>query len=170
MASGETGVTIIDMQGGYYKASLFNPASQKIFSKGGTGDSQSSGWEGGRNILSPGGAFRPWRDRIGGKTLESGAVARIPQNTLSPTPFRKTESWLRPRKPKNFPTRTDERTHALLCPAMGGTHPLGPAESPPRWQRVQGPMENPPKSPTRLGEDPYFILPSKMLFSPPGGV
>jgi hypothetical protein len=27
----ETGVTIIDMQGGYYKASFFNPASKNFF-------------------------------------------------------------------------------------------------------------------------------------------
>ncbi len=95
-------MTIIDMQGGYYKASLFNPASQKIFSKGGTGDSQSSGWEGGRNILSPGGAFRPWRDRIGGKTLESGAVARIPQNTRPRPPFGKPNPGSDPGNPRIF--------------------------------------------------------------------
>ena len=48
----------------------------------------------------------------------------------SPTPFGKTEPWLRPGQPKNFPTRTDERTPASFCSAMGGTHSLGLPESP----------------------------------------
>jgi hypothetical protein len=57
---------------------------------------------------------------------------------LSPTPFRKTESWLRPGHPKNFPTRTDEKTDASFCPAMGGTHPLGLAEPPLPDSKISG--------------------------------
>jgi hypothetical protein len=40
---------------------------------------------------------------------------------------------------------------------MGGTHSQGLAESPQPWQRAWWPMENQPKSPTRLGEDPKFL-------------
>ena len=43
--------------------------------------SQSSGWKGYQRILRPGGASRPWRDRIGGNNPDSGAVAWLPQGT-----------------------------------------------------------------------------------------
>jgi len=76
---------------------------------------------------------------------------------LSPNPFRKTESQFRSRQPKHFPTRTHERTGASLCPAMGGMRPLGPSRDPPPWQRACRPMQNRPKSPTRLGEDSFLI-------------
>src|SRR5512143_551734 len=46
---------------------------------------------------------------------------------LSPSPSRKTECQLRPRQLNNFPTRTDKRTSASFCPAMGGMRPPGPA-------------------------------------------
>lgn len=39
---------------------------------------------------------------------------------------------------------------------MGGTDPLGPDEFTPASQRAYGPMENRPKSPTQLGEDPIY--------------
>ena len=66
---------------------------------------------------------------------------------LSPTPYRKTELQFRSRKLNHFPTRTHERTTASLCPAMGGTRPLGPSREPPPWQRAYRPMENRPNSP-----------------------
>ena len=92
------------------------------------------------------------REQLG---FRSGCLASA--RHLSPTPFRKTECHLRSGQPNHFPTRTDETPAASLCPAMGGMRPLGPPESPRPWQRAYRPMENRPKSPTRLGEDPDFF-------------
>ncbi len=49
--------------------------------------SGSSGWKGNRNILRPGGEFRPWRDRIARENPDSGVVAWVPQGTCPRPPF-----------------------------------------------------------------------------------
>jgi len=82
------------------------------------------------SLKGPGGASRPWRDRIGGKKIGFRSDPLSSARHLSPIPFRKTEPLVRVGQPKKFPTQTHERATASLCPAMDGRQPLSPGQSP----------------------------------------
>ena len=73
--------------------------------------------------------------------------AWIPKRSLEfrkapvPDPLAENRTLVGPDQPKNFPTRTDERTAASLCPAMDGMRPLGLGQFLPAGRDYMGSWE-----------------------------
>ncbi len=116
---------------------------------------RSSGWKGNRNILSPGGAFRPWQDRIGGKYPDFGAVAWVPQCTCPRPPFEKPNPGSSPGNQRIFRLEPMKGLRLILS-CHGWDAPPGPP--PASRQRDHWQIDNRPKSAARLGEAPLFKL------------
>jgi len=104
--------------------------------------------------LRPGGASRTWRDSISGNSPDSGAVAWVPQGSGPRSPCGKPNPCFDPAN--KIRIRREPMKEQLLydVPPGAGCAPGAPPGSSPPWQWAYRPMENRPKLPTRLGEDP----------------
>ena len=107
-----------------------------------------------RNNLRPGGASRAWRDRISGNNPDSRAIAWVPRGTCPRSPCGKPNPCSDPAHKIRIRREPMKEQPLHYVPPGAGCAPGAPPESSPPWQWAYRPMENPPKSPTRLGEEP----------------
>ena len=118
----------------------------------------------------PGGASRPGQDSIGGKTPDGRTIAWLPQGTC-PRPLSGQPNRISNRANRNIFRREpmkDPPPYDVLPRA--GWAPWAPTKCPPPWQRGSRPMENHPKSPTRMGDDPFYSYFVQLPFLPAGDI